>query len=163
MKPRLLEKYNKDVVSEMMSKFGYKNRLEVPVINKIVVNMGVGIGADAQGEVSLGDRHLFYRDPTLMRRRGVGTGFALAQHPPESIPYLGDKILVLHVARRSDDHPVWQVVLVHEIDHVPPSQHSDGVRLPGDGSPQRMGGPGRGLQQGAHPLVGRVVPGGDLA
>lgn len=45
MVPRLLEKYRNQVTPFMMEKFGYKNRMEVPKLIKIVVNMGVGEGA----------------------------------------------------------------------------------------------------------------------
>ena len=45
MVPRLSEKYKNEIISKMMDKFGYKNRLEVPALKKIVVNMGVGEGA----------------------------------------------------------------------------------------------------------------------
>lgn len=40
--PRLQEKYNDEVVKAMMEKFGYKNAMEVPKLEKIVINMGVG-------------------------------------------------------------------------------------------------------------------------
>lgn len=40
--PRLKEKYQKEVIPAMMEKFGYRNRLEVPNLEKIVINMGVG-------------------------------------------------------------------------------------------------------------------------
>lgn len=43
--PRLFERYRKDVVSQLMAKFNYKNRLQVPRLMKIVINMGVGQGA----------------------------------------------------------------------------------------------------------------------
>lgn len=39
---RLKEMYNKEVVEGMTKKFGYKNVMEVPKLNKIVINMGVG-------------------------------------------------------------------------------------------------------------------------
>lgn len=40
--PRLLEKYQKEVVPHLMEKFGYKNINEVPKLVKISVNAGVG-------------------------------------------------------------------------------------------------------------------------
>ena len=43
--PRLLEQYRKEIVPAMMQKFGFKNKLQVPHLEKIVVNMGVGLGA----------------------------------------------------------------------------------------------------------------------
>ncbi|MDH7481860.1 MAG: 50S ribosomal protein L5 [Armatimonadota bacterium] len=39
---RLKEYYKKEVVPAMMKQFGYKNIMEVPRIEKIVINMGVG-------------------------------------------------------------------------------------------------------------------------
>lgn len=39
---RLKEKYKKQVVPEMMKKFGYKNVMAVPKIKKVVVNVGFG-------------------------------------------------------------------------------------------------------------------------
>ena len=41
-KPRLKGDYEQRIVPAMIEKFGYKNKLEVPRLEKIVVNMGVG-------------------------------------------------------------------------------------------------------------------------
>jgi large subunit ribosomal protein L5 len=41
-KARLQDHYNATVVQDLMKKFGYKSRMEVPRIQKVVVNMGVG-------------------------------------------------------------------------------------------------------------------------
>jgi large subunit ribosomal protein L5 len=40
--PRLLEKYRKEVIPAMREKFGYKNMMAVPKIEKVVVNAGYG-------------------------------------------------------------------------------------------------------------------------
>jgi large subunit ribosomal protein L5 len=40
--PRLKTDYEQRIVKAMTEKFGYKNRLEVPRLDKIVINMGVG-------------------------------------------------------------------------------------------------------------------------
>jgi large subunit ribosomal protein L5 len=40
--PRLKGEYEDRIVKAMTEKFGYKNRLEVPRLEKIVLNMGVG-------------------------------------------------------------------------------------------------------------------------
>jgi large subunit ribosomal protein L5 len=40
--PRLKGDYEQRIVPAMIEKFGYKNRLEVPKLDKIVINMGVG-------------------------------------------------------------------------------------------------------------------------
>lgn len=39
---RLKEKYQKEVIPVMMEKFGYKNKLAVPKISKVVINTGFG-------------------------------------------------------------------------------------------------------------------------
>jgi len=40
--PRLKGDYEERIVPAMIERFGYKNRLEVPRLDKIVINMGVG-------------------------------------------------------------------------------------------------------------------------
>ena len=39
---RLKEKYQNEIVDALMKKFGYKNIMEVPKLDKVVINMGVG-------------------------------------------------------------------------------------------------------------------------
>jgi large subunit ribosomal protein L5 len=39
---RLIEKYRKEVVPELMTEFGYANVMQVPKLQKIVLNMGLG-------------------------------------------------------------------------------------------------------------------------
>ena len=43
---RLKEQYNTDVVDGMIKKFGYKNKMAVPKIEKVIVNMGLGEAKD---------------------------------------------------------------------------------------------------------------------
>jgi large subunit ribosomal protein L5 len=45
---RLQEKYQKEVVPAMIEKFGYKNVMEIPKLEKIVINMGVGEAKENQ-------------------------------------------------------------------------------------------------------------------
>ena len=42
MTSRLQEKYMKEVAPALMEKFNYKNVMEIPKIDKIVINMGIG-------------------------------------------------------------------------------------------------------------------------
>ncbi len=42
MSSRLKEMYKSEIVDAMVKKFGYKNTMEVPKLDKIVINMGVG-------------------------------------------------------------------------------------------------------------------------
>ena len=39
---RLKDQYLNEIVDALMKKFGYKNKMQVPKLDKIVVNMGVG-------------------------------------------------------------------------------------------------------------------------
>lgn len=43
--PRLKEKYLQEVVPALMAQFGYKNPMQVPRLEKVVINVGVGEGA----------------------------------------------------------------------------------------------------------------------
>jgi large subunit ribosomal protein L5 len=44
MRTRLQEQYDKEVKPALMKEFGYDNALQVPKLDKIVINMGVGEG-----------------------------------------------------------------------------------------------------------------------
>jgi large subunit ribosomal protein L5 len=63
MIPRLLEKYRSEITVKMMEKFGLKNRMAVPRLDKIVVNMGVG---EALQDVKILDK--------AMEEMGIITG-----------------------------------------------------------------------------------------
>src|SRR5579862_9074252 len=39
---RLKAQYEQEIIPKLVEEFGYKNKLEVPKIDKIVLNMGVG-------------------------------------------------------------------------------------------------------------------------
>ena len=43
--PRAKKRYNDVIKPELMKKFGYKNAMQVPKINKVVLNIGAGEGA----------------------------------------------------------------------------------------------------------------------
>ncbi|MFC1807025.1 50S ribosomal protein L5 [Candidatus Omnitrophota bacterium] len=45
MVPRLLEKYRNEITPALVEKFGYKNKLQVPHIKKVTINMGIGLGS----------------------------------------------------------------------------------------------------------------------
>ena len=42
MKPRLQEKYESEILPALAEKFGRKNRLSLPRVSKVIINMGVG-------------------------------------------------------------------------------------------------------------------------
>ena len=46
MTSRLKEKYQEEVISYLMDKFGYKNVMQVPKLEKVIVNIGLGEAKD---------------------------------------------------------------------------------------------------------------------
>ena len=50
--PRMKKRYDEVVAKAMTEKFGYKNALEVPKIEKITLNMGVGEGSQDKKKVT---------------------------------------------------------------------------------------------------------------
>ncbi|KUO49461.1 MAG: 50S ribosomal protein L5 [Sphingomonadales bacterium BRH_c42] len=50
-KPRLKQMYEDQIVKAMTEKFGYTNRLQVPRLDKITLNMGVGEGSQDKKKV----------------------------------------------------------------------------------------------------------------
>ena len=54
---RLKETYLNDIVDAMMKKFGYKNKMQVPKLEKIIINMGLGEAKENSKilDVALGD------------------------------------------------------------------------------------------------------------
>ena len=45
---RLKDQYQNEIVDAMIKKFGYKNIMEVPKLDKVVINMGVGEAKDME-------------------------------------------------------------------------------------------------------------------
>ena len=43
--PRLKTRYKSDVVANLQQQFGYANRMQIPTLTKVIVNMGVGEAA----------------------------------------------------------------------------------------------------------------------
>ena len=55
---RLKEQYQNEIVDAMIKKFGYKNIMEVPKLDKIVVNMGVGEAKENAKVLAVSYTHL---------------------------------------------------------------------------------------------------------
>jgi large subunit ribosomal protein L5 len=51
--PRLKKDYDERIVTAMIEKFGYKNRMAVPRLDKIVINMGVGEATQDKKKVDI--------------------------------------------------------------------------------------------------------------
>jgi large subunit ribosomal protein L5 len=85
MVPRLLEKYKKEIVPEMIKSFGFKNNSEVPRLEKIVINMGVG---EALTDIKMLDKAMEElgiitgQKPIMRRARKAISNFKVKQGSP---------------------------------------------------------------------------------
>jgi len=83
--PRLKKKYKEEVVPALMKKFGYKNVMQVPKIEKIVVNMGVGEAVQNIKELenAMNDLALITgQKPSVRRAKRSEAGFKLRKGMP---------------------------------------------------------------------------------
>jgi large subunit ribosomal protein L5 len=77
---RLLDKYQEEIVSKLMEKFHFKNKLEVPKLVKIVINMGVGRAKENKKILEDAMKHLTViacQKPRITRARKDIAGFKL--------------------------------------------------------------------------------------
>ncbi len=83
--PRLQDKYNNEVVKSMMEKFGYKNIMEVPRLEKIVLNMGVGEAKENAKalESAVSDLQIIAgQKPVITRAKKSVANFKLRENMP---------------------------------------------------------------------------------
>ncbi|QCK87134.1 50S ribosomal protein L5 [Phreatobacter aquaticus] len=83
--PRLKAHYDSVVRQKLVEQFGYKNALEVPAIDKIVVNMGVGEStADSKkATVAAADLALITgQRPVITRARQAISNFKVRENMP---------------------------------------------------------------------------------
>ena len=85
MTPRMLEKYKNEVAPALQREFGYKNVMQLPKIEKVVVNIGVG---DAKLDIKFMDaaiaelRAITGQAPLLKRAKKSIAGFKVRQNMP---------------------------------------------------------------------------------
>ena len=58
IRPRLKEKYEKEIVKQLMDEYKYGNIMEVPRLKKITINMGVGSATSNQKDLEAAVRDL---------------------------------------------------------------------------------------------------------
>lgn len=83
--PRLKKHYNEVVRPQLVEEFGYKNPLEVPVIEKIVLNMGVGDAVSDTKKVTLAAADLALiagQKPVITRARKAIATFKVRENMP---------------------------------------------------------------------------------
>jgi large subunit ribosomal protein L5 len=82
MKPRLLEKYEKEILPALAERLGRSNRLSLPRLEKIVINMGVGSAIAEKKhleEATDALRMLSGQKPIVLRGRKSVAGFRLRE------------------------------------------------------------------------------------
>src|SRR5690606_1662295 len=76
-KPRMKAHYEKVVRDALMKKFGYKNHMQIPRLEKVVLNMGVGEAVNDRKKVdnAAGDLALItgQRPVTTRARKSIAT------------------------------------------------------------------------------------------
>lgn len=85
MEPRLKEKYKKEIVPKMLKERKLGNIMEVPVINKITVNMGIGSAIQNIKELESASRDLAVitgQKPIITKARKSIAGFKIRQGNP---------------------------------------------------------------------------------
>jgi large subunit ribosomal protein L5 len=83
--PRLLETYRENVVPGMVSEFGYLNLMQVPKLEKVVVNIGIGEASQngkALDAASLDLRIITGQQPTVRKARKSVAAFKLREGMP---------------------------------------------------------------------------------
>ena len=97
MASRLQERYNKEVAPALMEKFGYKNIMEIPKLDKIVINMGAGDSKDNAKALEKAIEELEKiagQKPVTTRARKSGANFKLREGMPigAKVTLRGDKM-----------------------------------------------------------------------
>ena len=79
-KPVFQERYDTALVSGLMERFGYTNRLQVPRLQKVVLNMGVGEGARDRKKIDAAAQELALiagQKPIVTKARKAEANFNL--------------------------------------------------------------------------------------
>jgi large subunit ribosomal protein L5 len=111
---RLQKRYHEEVVPALRERFGYSNPMEVPRLEKVVINMGVGDGARdfklieaAQGELALiaGQRPIITRAKRAIAafriREGMPVGLKVTLRRQRMFEFL-DRLINVAIPRVRD-------------------------------------------------------------
>ena len=82
---RLKEKYTTEVMKAMMEKFGYKNVMEIPKVEKVIINMGVGeaVGNPKALDAAVGDMTIIAgQKPVITKAKKSIAAFKIRQGMP---------------------------------------------------------------------------------
>ena len=82
---RLKEKYNNEIIKDLMTKYSYKSIMEVPKLEKIVINMGVGDGASNSKliDAAMADLEIISgQKPVVTKAKKAIAGFKIREGQP---------------------------------------------------------------------------------
>ncbi len=82
---RLKEKYQKEIVPTLMSEYGYKSVMQVPRLEKVVVNIGLGEATQNPHALEAAERDLAAitgQHPVITRAKRSISGFKLRKGMP---------------------------------------------------------------------------------
>ena len=112
--PRLRNKYKDEIVPQLMKDFGFKNIMQVPKLERIVVNMGLGEAVQNAKLVESAAEELKAitgRKPIVTRAKKSIAGFKLSEGMPigvmvtlrgEQMYYFLDRLVSLALPRTRD-------------------------------------------------------------
>ena len=86
--PRLRDKYTKDIIPALMKEFGFKNKMQVPKLDRIVINMGLGEAVQNPKLIEAATKELGAiagQKPVVCRAKKSIAGFKLRQGMPIGI------------------------------------------------------------------------------
>ena len=85
MTVRLYEKYKKEITNTLKDKFNYKNDLEIPKLEKIVINMGVGEAVKDSKKIEVAVKELAAisgQKPIVTKSKKANASFKLREGMP---------------------------------------------------------------------------------
>ena len=85
MDVRLQEKYKKEIVKSLKDKFKYKNDFEIPKLEKIVINMGVGEAVKDSKKIEVAVKELAAitgQKPIVTKSKKANASFKLREGMP---------------------------------------------------------------------------------
>jgi len=114
MQSRLLEKYRSDVAQALTERFGYKNRLSIPKVEKVVISMGIGDAHSEKAKMETATEQLARiagQKPVVMKakmsvsnfkvREGMNVGLKVTLRSTRMYDFL-DRMISLAIPRVKD-------------------------------------------------------------
>jgi large subunit ribosomal protein L5 len=86
--PRFKQRYETKIKAAMTQKFGYKNQMEVPRLEKIVLNMGVGDASQNRGLIEPAVNEMAAiagQKPVITKSRKANAAFKLRENMPVGV------------------------------------------------------------------------------